>query len=221
MDTTCTKDSHQWSMTNEDFIEQATQWHTDGAAPAGHFYVSRFVVHYWETIECSQCGMQKLLSAVLDKPGEPPIPDEEFTWLSLFITQLNLEIGYIEQKKLLINDSLDQMHWAHFPYVAMHNPDDNYFSISYKDDHFLRYDWNFYDALQMFKEMNERAQQFLAPQHAQFLGEHMHKLEELKHKYQTLMELASQAGMDGELERERESLYKEFKQLSDELKDLI
>lgn len=214
-------DHHTWDMTEESFIQMAAGWHDNGDAPADHYYVSTYAVHYWHVLKCKDCGAEKLLSAVLDRKDAEPVSDTEFMWLSLFITQLNKETGYLEQKKALINDSLDQMHWAHFPYVAMHNPDENYFSIAYKQNQFLQYDWDFYDALHMFKAMNERARAYLEPEATDELNEKLGRLGELKKQYQTLMELSTQSGLDSELQQELDRLAAEFQKLSDELKDLV
>jgi len=212
---------HNWNITENEFVEMTTSWNKNNDAPEGNFYVSKYAVHYWYTAKCKNCGESKLFSSVFDRNGTEKISDEEFMWLTLFITQLNCETGYIEQKKALINDSLDQMHWEHFPYATFHNPLENYFSITYKQNRFLSYDWNFDDAVRMFSEMNERAVEYLEPEAVDHLKQKLDRLEELKRQYRTLMELSTQAGVDGTLQAELDKLAAEFKKLSAELKDLM
>ncbi len=98
----CDRESHKWNMENQAFLEQAAGWHDRGDAPAGQFYASSRVIHYWMEDTCSACGARRLLSAVFDHPDAPPIPDEAFLWLTIFITRINESTGYIEEEKMYL-----------------------------------------------------------------------------------------------------------------------
>ncbi len=212
---------HNWKASEEEIAGRLAQWHQSDSAPEGHIYVSAYAVHIWDVTECTDCGVKKLVSNIFIYKNPDEIPDMELTWISLFIAQLNMEAGHIEAKKELINDSLDQMRWEYFPYVSFHNPENGYFSISYKNDEFLRYKWDFADAVRMFKEMNERAQAYIFPRRTDTLNQKLEQLEQLKARYRTLMELSSQAGMSDDLNEEIAALSEQFERLSKELEDLI
>ncbi len=98
---------------------------------------------------------------------------------------------------------------------------DNYFSISYKNNEFLRYEWDFKEAVGMFQAMNGRAQAYFAPHRTAELNQKLAQLEELKQTYRSLMEISSQAGVSGEVAHEIEQLSAQFKKLSKELEDLV
>lgn len=212
---------HKWNETDNDLIEEMTKWHTDGSAPLGFSHTSKYAIHYWKIIECVNCGAKRLFSVVFDNEENTLISDEAFLWLSIFINQLNEEIEYIEEKKMLINDALDQMPWKYFPYASVHTPENNYFSISYKNNNFLRYNWDFFDAVNLFRKMNLKAVQYLHPISATELNEKFQNLEILKSKYITLMEIASQSGIDSTLKRDLDELSSAFKKLSSEIETLI
>jgi hypothetical protein len=179
-------------------------------------------VHIWDVVHCTACGAKKLIfPAFLNrKDRRKRYPTTEFTWLTLFITQLIMETGHIETKKQLINDSLDQMHWSIF-LMSRCTSGDNYFSISYKNNEFLRYEWDFKEAVGMFQAMNGRAQAYFAPHRTAELNQKLAQLEELKQTYRSLMEISSQAGVSGEVAHEIEQLSAQFKKLSKELEDLV
>lgn len=212
---------HTWNKTDDALFDEMIRWHSEGTAPKEQRYISKYTVHYWDILKCSDCGAKRLFSGVFDKDNIEAISDEEFLWLSIFINQLNEEIGYIEEKKNLINEALDQMHWQYFPYVSLHTPENDYFSISYKNNNFLRYNWDFYDAANLFRKMNLKAVEYLYPISAEKLADKMQDLDVLKSKYITLMEIATQSGMDASIKREIDKLYNAFNKLSNEIEDLI
>lgn len=215
------KCEHKWNKSEEDLITEMIDWHNYNNAPEGHFYISKYEIHYWQIIRCVNCGEEKLFSSVFDNNDNERVSDEEFLWLSIFINQLNEEVGYIEEKKQLINDALDQMQWQYFPYVSLHTPEKNYFSISYKNNNFLRYNWDFYDAANLFRKMNLLAIHYLYPISSKELTEKLNDLDILKSKYITLMEIASQSGVDFELRKDLDALSFAFEKLSKEIETLI
>ena len=213
--------THSWNIGEEEIIQRFTQWCESESAPQENIYISKFAIHIWDVVQCSKCGVKKLFSSVFDKTDYEKIPDIEFAWLMMFITQMNTETGHIDAKKELINNALDQMHWEYFPYVILHNPTNNYFSISYKNNEFLRYNWSFHDAARMFREMNDRAKTHFAPKRTEELNQRLEQLDQLKQQYRSLMELSSQARISSELEREIQLLSERFESLSKELKELL
>lgn len=151
---------HKWALSDEDFQQRIIARHMGGDTD-GNCYVSKFMVHYWEETVCEKCGVKRLISGTFDRKDVEPISEDEFNSFNDFLTVLNQRVGNIETKKKLINYALDSMHWQHPPQFMLHNDDYNYFYFSVTGDPRdqkpeERFDWEFYDALDMITEMRNR-----------------------------------------------------------------
>ena len=151
---------HKWALSDEDFQKKIIARHLADDTD-GNCYISKFMVHYWEETVCENCGEKRLISGTFDRKDVEPISEDEFNNFNDFLTVLNQRTGNIETKKKLINYALDCMHWAHVPQFMMHNDDYNYFFFSVTGDPRdqkpeERFDWEFYDALDMINEMKKR-----------------------------------------------------------------
>lgn len=214
----CSSNEHQWSRTYEDFVAEATEWHEHNSAPAGNSYTAERAVHYWDVAACEACGLQRLLSTVYDREGAESISDDNFLWLTLFITQLNEEIGQVEAKKELINYALDQLPWEYYPHIKLTDPDQNIFSISFQGEEYAEVGWPYFEAFLMFRAMNARAREYLPAKDIKDIEGPFTEFERLKAKYQTLMEIASQAGYSHDVKEELSQLYEMLEKLSEVLK---
>ncbi len=212
------KSDHEWNKTYGDFAEEATLWHEQCSAPQTNYYLSDRVVHYWDEAICKRCGARLLLSVVYDRKDAQPISDENFLWLSIFINQLNEEIGSSDQKRVLINYALDQLPWNYYPHVRLADPDNNMFEISFKDNMYTDFDWDYFGAYLLFRTMNVHAMQYLPPEQVREIEGPFTEFEQLKAKYRTLMEIATQSGYSPEVKQEMNQLYIMLEKLSEVLK---
>ena len=151
---------HKWSLSDGDFQQKIIARHLADDTN-GNCYISKFMVHYWEETVCEKCGEKRLISGTFDRKDVEPISEDEFNAFNDFLTVLNQRTGNTETKKKLINYALDSMHWVHVPQFMLHNDDYNYFYFSVSGDPRdqkpeERFDWEFYDALDMINEMKKR-----------------------------------------------------------------
>ena len=151
---------HKWALSDGDFQQKIIARHLADDTD-GNCYISKLMVHYWEETTCENCGEKRLISGTFDRKDVEPISEDEFNAFNDFLTVLNQRTGNIDTKKKLINYALDSMHWQHAPQFMMHNDDYDYFYFSVTGDPRdqkpeERFDWEFYDALDMIKEMKNR-----------------------------------------------------------------
>ena len=150
---------HKWMLSDGAFQQKIiARYRADDTS--GNCYVSKKLIHYWEITECESCGEKRMISAGLDRKDVEPISDAEFDWFNAFLTPINKRAGNIDTKIKLINYAMDSMPWQRPPMFGMHNDDYNYFYLSFdtdpmNEDPNKKFDWEFYDAIDMIKEMKE------------------------------------------------------------------
>lgn len=210
---------HEWKTDNQAFMEQAARRHARGDTKDS--YRSSHVIHYWAEDACPLCGEKRLLSSIIDKDGAAPLSDWEFLWLTLFVTQLNEDTGYIEEKKKLIHYAIDQQPWQYFPKIKMPNPEKDVFSISFKNDRFKRFAWSYRDAYLMFEAMNARALLYIPREQITPIDSPFTELEQLKAEYRTLMEIATQSGLTGKVQDDLQALRQKLRSLTYALNEFI